>query len=576
MKRLKAGPYSLEYSEASLWNICLGDEEVIRRIYLVFQDINWTSRPFKIIKEEWNRRESSFLGRIEVQGTHDAKNFFATIEITGSELGQISFSFTGKSSTDFMRNRFGLCLLHPIKELSGRDCTLSKADGSISESNFPLQISPEQPFNNLTGISHKLKNGSRAIVKFSGEIFETEDHRNWSDASYKTYCTPISIPFPALVENQKVLHQRIEVSLEGYSDFLNSELRKPNVITVSNEIGQLPKIGICLGDGLKALSFEEHEGFDLLGIEHFRLSIKEMEGSHTRILSALELAKRFELSLDLALHVDSVDQLSELNKKLGDQKDLIRSFAVFSKDEKVTSEKLMKAARELVGKSAALVGGTDLYFTELNRNRECIDYLDEISFSLNPQVHSFDDRTIFQNAATQEVIGVNAKLICQGKPVTIAPITLLPRYNPNATAPEQDVSNTSLPKSVDARQKTWVAEAWTALSLKAIAQSGSISKVSYFETVGWSGLKEFNSDNTGDRFPVWNFFEALQGFTSFIPTQSSSPESVDLLMLQNEKVTRLVLINLSSTKQDVSFNGIDIPLMRLLPESVTYRDIERL
>ena len=576
MKRLNAGPYSLEYSEASLWNICSGDEEVIRRIYLVFQDINWTSRPFKIINEEWDIRESSFLGRIEVQGTHDAKNFLATIAIIGSELGQISFSFTGKSSTDFMRNRLGLCLLHPIKELSGRDCTLAKADGTTSESRFPSQISPDQPFNNLIGMSHKLKNGARANVKFSGEIFETEDHRNWSDASYKTYCTPISLPFPALVEQEKELKQTIDVSLDGYLDFLQSELRKPNVLTVSNEISQLPKIGICLGDGSKALSLEEHEGFDLLGIEHFRLSIKEMEDSHTRILRALKLAKKFELALDLALQVDSVDQMVKIFEDLGEEKNSIRSFTVLSNSEKVTPKKLVKAASELVGKNTTVVGGTDLYFTELNRNRDCIDYLDAVSFSLNPQVHSFDDRTIFQNTATQEVIGVNAKLICQGKPVTIAPITLLPRYNPNATAPEKDVSNTSLPKSVDARQKTWVAEAWTALSLKAIAQSRSISKVSYFETIGWSGLKEFNSDNAGARFPVWDFFQALQGFTSFIPSESSSPESVDLFVLENEKAKRLILINLSTIEQEVSFNGIDIPPMRLLPESVTYRDIERL
>ena len=53
MRKLVAGPLTLEYSEGSLWNISNGSEEAIRRIYLVFQDINWTSRPFIIKDEIW-------------------------------------------------------------------------------------------------------------------------------------------------------------------------------------------------------------------------------------------------------------------------------------------------------------------------------------------------------------------------------------------------------------------------------------------------------------------------------------------------------------------------------------------
>ena len=31
---------------------------------------------------------------------------------------------------------------------------------------------------------------------FNGETFEMEDQRNWTDASFKTYCTPLSLPYP--------------------------------------------------------------------------------------------------------------------------------------------------------------------------------------------------------------------------------------------------------------------------------------------------------------------------------------------------------------------------------------------
>ena len=31
----------------------------------------------------------------------------------------------------------------------------------------------------------------------TGDVFEMEDQRNWTDASFKTYCTPLRQPFPA-------------------------------------------------------------------------------------------------------------------------------------------------------------------------------------------------------------------------------------------------------------------------------------------------------------------------------------------------------------------------------------------
>ena len=72
MQKLNAGPLTLEYSEGSLWNIRLGEEEAIRRIYLVFQDINWTSRPFVIQSEKWNIQEDGFTAEFEFSGTKDA------------------------------------------------------------------------------------------------------------------------------------------------------------------------------------------------------------------------------------------------------------------------------------------------------------------------------------------------------------------------------------------------------------------------------------------------------------------------------------------------------------------------
>ena len=120
MRKLIAGPLTLEYSEGSLWNISNGGEEVIRRIYLVFQDINWTSRPFIIKDEIWDVADRSFSAKIKAQGSHDAKDLSVELAITGSETGEITYGFSASTSVSFMRNRLGLCLLHPVAGLAGR------------------------------------------------------------------------------------------------------------------------------------------------------------------------------------------------------------------------------------------------------------------------------------------------------------------------------------------------------------------------------------------------------------------------------------------------------------------------
>jgi hypothetical protein len=581
MRKLVAGPLTLEYSEGSLWNISNGSEEVIRRIYLVFQDINWTSRPFVIKDEIWEVADRSFSARIKAQGSHDAKDLSVELEITGSESGVITYGFSASTAISFMRNRLGLCLLHPVAGLAGRDCELTKADGAIEKSKFPEAISPDQPFLNLSGISHQLQSGQVASVKFEGEIFESEDHRNWSDASYKTYCTPISLPFPAQVSPGKALSQKITISISGEHTTSISK-NESAVITVGAKEIELPEIGLGLSEDPAHLILSEYEGFEDLAIKHLRLSLNGDSQIRSTVEQALSVTKQLKIDLELAITADSPQQLEEILEPIIELQDQIRSFYIFSENEKTTPPGFIQAAEELLTDKSKIIGGTDLYFTELNRNQSAVDFVDQVNFSINPQVHSFDDRTLIQNTATQKTIAKNAHRIAMGKKVSIGPITLRPRYNPNATQPDKDVSNTPLPSSVDARQRTWFAEGWTAMSIRSIAESESISAVTYFETLGWRGIRELSTGSkdslnfaskAGEEFPVWRLFKNLKGFTHARPTASSLPELVDCLIVTSSQKVKVILVNFSTIEQEVNFSGIDLKLQTLKPESVTYLEV---
>jgi hypothetical protein len=581
MKKLIAGPLTLEYSEGSLWNISNGSEEAIRRIYLVFQDINWTSRPFIIKDEIWQIADRSFSAKIKAQGSHDAKDLSIELEITGSESGEITYGFSASTAVSFLRNRLGLCLLHPIAGLSGRECELTKADGAVEISRFPDAISPNQPFLNLSGISHKLQSGQVVSVKFEGEIFETEDHRNWSDASYKTYCTPISLPFPAQVTPGEVLSQKITISISGEHATSISK-NESAVITVGAKEIELPEIGLGLSEDPAHLVVTEYAGFEDLAIKHLRLALNGNSQIRSAAEGALLVTQQLEIDLDLAIKAESPQQLKAILEPIIELKDQIRSFYIFSANEKSTPIGFIQVAEESLGENSKIVGGTDLYFTELNRNQGSVDFIDQVNFSINPQVHSFDDRTLIQNTASQKAIATNAHRIAKGKKVSIGPITLRPRYNPNATQPNKDLSNTALPSSVDARQRTWLAEGWTAMSIRSIAESESISTLTYFETLGWRGIRELSTGSedalnfaskAGEEFPVWRLFKHLKGFTHARPTASSLPELVDCLIITSDGKTEAILVNFSTIEQEVKFSGIDLKPQTLTPESVTYLEI---
>jgi len=48
----------------------------------------------------------------------------------------------------------------------------------------------------VRAITHEVAPGVRAEVRLLGDVFETEDHRNWTDANFKTYGTPLRLLFP--------------------------------------------------------------------------------------------------------------------------------------------------------------------------------------------------------------------------------------------------------------------------------------------------------------------------------------------------------------------------------------------
>ena len=58
----------------------------------------------------------------------------------------------------------------------------------------------------------ELPAGGRLLLELEGDLWETEDHRNWTDANFKTYSTPIALGRPAPLEAGQERRQRLVIT----------------------------------------------------------------------------------------------------------------------------------------------------------------------------------------------------------------------------------------------------------------------------------------------------------------------------------------------------------------------------
>jgi hypothetical protein len=81
---------------------------------------------------------------------------------------------------------------------AGRHVTISTPDGTRTGSAFPTEFSPHLPFLDIAAMAWE-REGTTFRLEFSGDVFETEDQSNCTNASFKTHSTPLSRPFPVSV-----------------------------------------------------------------------------------------------------------------------------------------------------------------------------------------------------------------------------------------------------------------------------------------------------------------------------------------------------------------------------------------
>lgn len=507
---LRAGPLSATFGEGALRHVRLGACEVTERIYGAVRDQNWSTPPGRIENLSVNELATSFhvvFDCVHQEGDLDFR-WRGTIE--GTAAGRIVFAMDGKAHSTFPRNRIGLCVHHPLRECAGRPCLIELVDGRLEQSEFPQFVAPHQPFRNMRAMAYEV-GGVGVEVRFAGDVFETEDHRNWTDANFKTYGTPLSLPFPIEVTAGSEVHQRVEIALRGARSMAEPAPDAVVRVGTNGEPRPMPRIGLAMAANERPLSQTELSALRRLRLAHLRAECGPA------LERAAEEAQAFGAQLEIA--VTAVDHLADaaLWSPMTDR------WLVFGKS-------LVRAVRQAVGQGAIVVVGTNAYFAELNRNRPDGDGWDGACFSVNPQVHMCDDESVMANAAAQYDAVQSAQRFLGGRGVIVSPVTLRPQF-----------------QSPDPRQKLQLCAAWTVASLKALAEAGAAS-VTYFETHGAGGLMD-----GGHLYPVYSVFEALA--ETFIPCAISDPARVAAMAFESGAGRRYLVANLTPNACEVVVDG---------------------
>jgi D-apionolactonase len=572
---VRAGALAAEVEGPELRYIRVGDVEVVRRLYAAVRDRNWGTVPPTLSNVELEDGGDSFRLRFDARHIDTALgvDFSWQGEIAGGVDGTLAVTLEGKAHAAFDYNRIGWCVLHPA-ECAGRPFRARTDEGRLTGT-LPLQIGAQRMVDGLPAplfpafneLEIGLGDGSWARFELEGDTFEMEDQRNWTDASFKTYSTPLALGFPHHAPPGQRFRQVVRLTItNGVRTPVGAHARRDDdvVIDVGGRAGNLPPIGLGAASHGRPPSAGEADLLAALRPAHLRVDLDLAQPAWEETLHReAGTAGTIGAALELAVFVDR--QAAELGSLAGALRQTgirVARLLAFRHDERTSSAATVTLVRSELGDAtggAPVYGGTNVLFTELNRFRPELYAPDGIAWPLNATVHASDDTSVAETPAMHGETVHSARAFCGDLPLAVTPVTFNQRFNPVATGPEPEPEPGELPSQVDRRQPSLLGAGWTLASAKHLAEAGAAS-VTYFETTGWRGVVE-SSDGSpvptpfrslpGMAFPLYHVLADLCELRGgeIRAARSNAPLAVEALVIRAGDHLVLLVANLTPARQ---------------------------
>ena len=585
-RRLAAGRLEATLDEPDLTHVRFGGVEIVRRLLITVRDTNWETLEADVLSSSVSQGADGFEVELEGQHVAGAIDFRWRAHLSGDGTGRVTYELDGFAASDFRYCRIGLCVLHPVETCAGAAYRGSSAgtihSGVLADDITPQVVADGVPiplFPACDALELAPAGGGRISFAFGGDLFEMEDQRNWTDDSFKTYCTPAALGTPHVATKGKRFRQSVEVRAAG----LRIEARdpaEPVVVSIgAPSSGRVPVLGLAMGADLDVPTDAEASALRALGLAHVRADVKvQADSTDAGLVRAAETGARVDAPIELALHLEPADAplLGRVERVLRAADTPVARILAFHREARsespseTSSAALVQLVRRQLGHLAPVGGGTSMDFAELNRTRPDAAATETVAWAINAQVHAFDDVSVMETLRGQAATVATARSFCGESTFAIGPITLRPRFNPAATSAPLPRDPDALPPHVDPRQAAQFCASWLAGSVTALALAGADS-LTYFELVGMAGVMALEPSTLHPRFPstAGSLFPVYHVLRALTPLRGSRLLECTVTPDGNvgalATVERIVLANLSQDSRRVLLKGLPWPAARIAP-----------
>ena len=611
---LRAGPLTCELEAGNLRYIRVAGKEALRALSFIVRDKDWGTYNPKIGNLEVRQDAESFEVSYEARCKDDVQELTYRARITGASDGSLAFEALGTAVTDFLTNRTGFVILHPIEGVAGEPVEVLHVDGASEHATFPALIDPVCPFQDVRALTHEVLQGVKVTCTMEGDAFEMEDHRNWNDASYKTYVRPLAKPWPYMIKAGETTEQSVRLALDGeVPQAAAGGGAAPVRVSVGGRAGTMPRIGLSLrpehleatlvaADAIRRLApqflvcpfdsriADGYAGPAVVGRSTFPFDQRIAEPAKVMSLyRAMGEATGAELVLEAVIACQDEDGEPSADEGIMRRDiDAIRAAADLAGvrfarvsvspacDLKCTlpgsvwppcppPEAIYAAAREAFP-DVPLGGGMFSYFTELNRKRPPADHLDFVVHTTCPIVHACDDRTAMENLEALPHIIRSAAAFIHGKPYQVGPSSIGARDNPYGAAATPNPGNGRVALAyMDPRQRGLLGAAWN-LGYVAHMARGHVDAVCLSAPVGEFGVAYAKMEYPQPWFDqqgqgVYPLYHVIRGMAAAagepcLETTPSDGSSVQSVAWRSDEGIVLWLANLTGAALSVEIEGL--------------------
>ncbi len=581
---LKAGPMSVEFDNGQLRYLRVDGVEVLRAIGFLIRDRNWGTVTPEISNLRIEQRAESFSVSFHAVCRIGSQELSYDATIGGSRDGNLEFTGAAVPKTDFLTARTGFVVLHPLKGVAGFPVEIEHVDGSKVKGKFPELVNPVQPVLNIRSLTHEVMPGLKATVRMEGDTFEMEDHRNWTDASFKTYVRPLILPWPYTLKAGEPVRQAIKVTLSGGAKGGKTAAGKG----VEVKLGAVSRETLQpVGLGMPAEEIEPAiRQLDLLKLAAPRFLVCHFDPRQKHGLRELYgyrvLCEQTGAQAALEVVIESVDrfrqELQKLAGMVGESGIRLSSLAVVPAGDlksvlpggpRPPAPELgdLYAAARAAFPGVRLGGGMFSFFTELNRKRPPAELLDFVGNTTCPIVHAADDRSVMETLEALPYQVATARSYIGKTPYRIGPSGIGCRDNPHGATwtPNPDNVRVCLTK-LEPRQRGLFAAAWTLGYVATFASTG-VEAISLGAPTGPLGIIYRKAQHRQpwydqlSRPAVFPAFHVIAGLArgagqKRVIAESSDSARVQALAYRSRKGTTLWLANLTADRQAVALGGL--------------------